>query len=126
MRAWLLAALVAAGCAGQGGGGSGIGGVGGPGGDPRVAACRTEAASSPEVVAVRRRQPPAGNADAHGRWREALAAAESIAYSACLRRAGVVAGGAGGVEVPGALSPDLEGIPGRAPAPAPSPAASGY
>jgi hypothetical protein len=66
--------------------------------DPRVAACRREAVTSPEVLELHRRMPPASAASPRARANEAILEAEQDAFIDCLVRTGALASRPGGVE----------------------------
>lgn len=66
--------------------------------DPRLAECRREAVSAPEVLAIRRRMPPAADATNVTRAMEEIREAEAAAFTDCLVRTGVFDRPPGGVE----------------------------
>ncbi len=76
--------------------------------DPRVSRCRGEAESAPQVLALRRRQPPPTYGDAYARWQNELNDAERNGFMTCLVRDGVIAQPQGGVARvnPTSFSPD--------------------
>jgi hypothetical protein len=66
--------------------------------DPRLAECRREATSAPEVQAIRRRMPPTADATNFAIAQDDLRDAEQAAFGDCLVRTGVFERPAGGVE----------------------------
>ncbi|QXM23415.1 hypothetical protein KO353_08640 [Elioraea tepida] len=98
--------------------------------DPRVIACRSEAADAPAVREIARRQPSLTQGEAHDRWRDELAWAERNIYTACLVREGALGQAGFSVEPARPVRFGEEGRPPpAAPAAGPQPtprAPSGY
>lgn len=96
--------------------------------DPRLAECRREAATAPEVQAIRRRMPPQADATNFTRAMDEIREAEQGAFTDCLVRTGVFERPAGGVERVRAprFSPDPAPPAGQALPSAPRPSTTGY
>lgn len=96
--------------------------------DPRLAECRREAANTPAVRELRRRQPPAADATNFNRVQDEIRDAEQDAFTDCLVRVGVFERPAGGVERVRAprFGRDAGAPSGAALPSAPRPSATGY